>query len=337
MNKKVVVGVSGGIDSSFTCWKLKEMGYEPIGLHLSFTNKKKDFNLDFFKKHKIKIHTLNLEKKFQNCVISYFKNNLLDGKTPNPCVICNKLFKFKNLIDFADKNNIYYIASGHYANVIEKEGLYYLQKGIDEKKDQSYFLCMLNQDILKRLILPLGKYKKTEIYNHMSKTTDYWHKKPQSQDICFIDDYNIFLKNHIGEKKGDIVNLKEEKLGVHNGYWYYTIGQRKGLGLSGGPYFVIKIDKIKNKVYVSNNKEELLSDYFYVINFNLINSIDLNNKKVQVKIRYKAKMNKAILTIIDKNKIKVNLLDKASQITNGQFCVFYKEKTVLGGGIILAK
>ncbi len=353
MGKKVFLGMSGGVDSSVAAIILKEQGYEVIGVTLKLWEDEKNkcalsTQVSDAKKVCDKLgiehHTFDFQELFKEKVIDNFVNEYFEGRTPNPCIECNKYLKFKQLLQKAEEMNVDYIATGHYAMVEFNEELnrYLLKKSNADKKDQTYVLYNLTQDQLKRIIFPLGTFNdKSEIREFAKKYELPVANKPDSQDICFIpsNDYHEFLEtnkkqNQINE--GNIVDLNGNVLGKHTGIINYTIGQRKGLGITyKEPLFVIDIDKERNEIVVGVEKETYRNE-LYANNLNWIMFDKLQNKmNVKAKTRYLAKQANATIEMIDNRTAKVIFDEPQKSITKGQSVVFYKDDYVVGGGIII--
>ncbi|MBU1177510.1 tRNA 2-thiouridine(34) synthase MnmA [Patescibacteria group bacterium] len=357
-NKKIVVGLSGGVDSSVSLLLLKKQGYEPIGVSLKYSSWKNKKNLlkeniccstesfNIAKKvcHKLKVpyHIIDERVDFEKKVMGYFLSVLKKKKTPNPCLVCNRLVKFNKLFEFAKKNNIKYVATGHYAKVRKnkKTNLYELIKGKDSNKDQSYFLCLLKQNQLKNIIFPLGDYTKEEVYKIAKRNKfNFFSKIRQSQDLCFIDNKSIkdYLKKEIGIEPGDIVDNKGNVLGKHQGLHFYTIGQRKGINLPNGPWWVVKKDIKTNQLIVVNkendsalfNKKVIISNYYFISG-----KIPEKVIKVKAKIRFGQKGSSGKLCIKNSNTLELIFNKPQKAITPGQWAVFYQGNVCLGGGVI---
>lgn len=337
-NKKAIVAMSGGIDSSVSAALLQRAGFDVIGVFMKFwaDGPKSVVNrcctLESEKKARlvaekldIPFYVFNFEKEFKKKVVDYFLAEYRAGRTPNPCVVCNKEIKFGLLFKKILSLNADYIATGHYAR-LRQEKLY---KGKDKNKDQSYFLWKLNQKILKKTLFPVGDYTKTEVRKLAKKFKLPVLNIPESQEVCFIQTTTAdFLKKHLKSKPGNIINTKGMVIGKHNGLWFYTVGQRKGIRLPGGPYYVLDKDTKKNALIVSKNEKSLYKKELRFKEANWIKGAKLP-LRVNVQIRYR---HKASLATVKKNKV---IFDKPQRaITLGQSVVFYKGRELLGGGII---
>ena len=334
MLKKVLLGMSGGVDSSVSAIILKK-DYEVIGCTLNLISDKENIDAkEVCNKLGIKYISLNYINEFKKDVIDYFIDEYRSCRTPNPCVMCNKKVKFKYLYDYIKKNDIDYIATGHYAKIID--GMLY--KAFDKNKDQSYFLAYVNKDIFKKVLFPLQDMVKTDVRKIAIENDLITARKKDSTGICFIGERNFtkFLKNYLPNQSGDIIDYEtKEVLGKHNGLMYYTIGQRKGLNLGGASdkIFVVDKDLENNILYVCSGDENkyLYSTEAIIEEFNF-----LSNKRVEkctCKFRYRQQDIECNVTYLDNNEIKVNYKN-AKAVTPGQFCVLYLGDECLGGGII---
>ncbi len=328
-NKKtVVLGMSGGVDSSVALYLLKEQGFDVVGVTLKFF-KGQDIETAerVCQKYKVRHLTINAEKLFEEKIISYFLKEFEKGRTPSPCFFCNRDVKLELLLDVAKKEKAQYISTGHYARI--KDGL--LLQSKDETKDQTYFLAFLKKKHLAKLILPLGDYTKQEVYIIAKKEKIKVQEKP-SQDLCFITNkVGEFLKKRLGEKEGKIIDTKGNILGEHKGVWFYTFGQRKGIKLAGGPFWVKGFDK--NNLIVTKDEEELFSKKILISNLNFIVEKPKKPIQVEVKIRYKQELGKAVLKVKD-NRAELVFKKPQRAPTPGQIAVFYKGKVCMGGGVI---
>ena len=351
MKKRVLLGMSGGVDSSTSAIYLIEKGYEVIGATMKLIEKKscEDTSISdakqVCKNLGIEHIVLDYKESFKKRVIDYFIEEYSNCRTPNPCVECNKFLKFGLLFEKAKELNCDFIATGHYAKTefSEKYNQYVLKKSNEEKKDQTYFLYGIPKNELEHLIFPLQDNKtKNETRLKAESKGLIVSKKKDSQEICFISDnnYKKFLEQNMKKAKtqGDIVLKTGEILGKHNGLVNYTIGQRKGLQISyKEPLYVIKLDNENNQVVVGSEKD-LYSNELKATNVNwLVDSINLENPvKCMAKVRYRAKETNAIVSFEKKNIVKVVFEQPQRAITPGQSVVFYdNDGIVLGGGIIM--
>jgi len=343
LKKKVVVAMSGGVDSSLTAALLKEQGYDVLGITIRHYEGNENLELAEQAAQNLKIpwHVLDFTKEFKNIVIDYFCQEYLTGRTPNPCVICNLKIKFGLLWEKMKSLSPDYLATGHYAineyNQMSKKFL--LKRGLDESKDQSYFLYRLNQEILPCVLFPLGKFKKSQTRELAKKYGLKNFKKAESQEICFIrdDNYRKFLTQYIKDaiKPGKFKDKKGNILGEHQGIPFYTIGQRRKLGVSlNKRMYVTEINSNKNVIILSDDKD-LYKDKLLVKNLSFISGDKLSNSiKAEVKIRYNSKKSPAIIFPYDEDRILINFEKPQRAITPGQSAVFYQGDVVVGGGII---
>ena len=356
---KVLVAMSGGLDSSVTAMLLHEQGYEVIGLtmktwdYASSGGSKKttgccsldDINDARILSVNMGFHhmILDIRDEFGDYIIDNFVNEYISGRTPNPCVLCNTHIKWDALLRRADQMGCEFIATGHYANVRKENGRYVVSKGRDANKDQSYVLWGLSQESLARTMLPLGNYTKDEIRKMaLDRGYEEFVKKSESYEICFIpdNDYRSFLKRKVEGleervKGGNFLNTSGEVIGVHEGYPFYTIGQRKGLGIAlGDPMYVTEIDAKENTVTLGT-EDDLKKAYALVQNPNFIKYDKLPvGEEVLTKIRYKDKGTMSNLKLTDAGDVEVTFLDHVRGIAPGQSAVFYEGDDVLGGGFI---
>ena len=354
-NKTVVVGMSGGVDSSVAAILLKEQGYNVIGLFMrnwdsSINNdylgnpnldndicpQEQDYNdaKAVCDKIGIPLHRIDFVKEYWDYVFEYFLDELKKGRTPNPDIMCNKYIKFDYFAKEAKKLGADYIATGHYAKM--EDG--YLKRSLDQNKDQTYFLSQVSGDQLKNVIFPLGDIVKTDVRKIAEENGLITAKKKDSTGICFIGERNFknFLKNYLPNQAGDIVNIETNKiLGKHIGLMYYTIGQRKGLEVGGtkDKLFVVGKDLKKNILYVCEGEDNdyLLSNSCIVedVNFNC----SLRPTEMTAKFRYRQPDNKVRVEYLEDGDLLVRY-DNVKSVTPGQACVFYQDDICLGGGIV---
>jgi len=345
MNKKVVIGLSGGVDSTIAALLLKNQGYDVIGLHFCFNNEKYDKNVNKVA-HKLNIPLINLtiDDDFEK-VKKHFANEYLQGRTPSPCTFCNKHIKWKKIIDFADRNQIKFVSSGHYIRKKIKNGHFYLQKGIDPIKDQSYFLWELESVTIKRMITPLGDYTKEEV-RQLAKENGFVDlaRQKESMGVCFLhnNDYRQFLNHYVPDKlehikTGIVRDENNQIVGTHKGYVYYTIGQKRDLQLNiHRPAYVGEINVAKNELKIGT-KPSLYHRYILLKNIHLINPHEIaENFLMHINIRGLGinPSKPAIVKSFASDTMELELQSAAWAVAPGQPVVFYNEEDlVLGGGI----
>ncbi|MBN1823801.1 MAG: tRNA 2-thiouridine(34) synthase MnmA [Endomicrobiales bacterium] len=352
--KKVLVAMSGGVDSSTAAFLLKKQGYEVAGATMKLWRGKGGASkpgerrlLDDVREAKrvcdflgIRHYTFNLEKDFKKCVVDNFVYEYLSGRTPNPCIVCNERIKFGLLMQRAKELGFDYLSTGHYA-VIEKRGKeYFLKKGADTRKDQSYVLYNLGQGELSRLLFPIGKMKKEKVRELARKGRLPVARRPESQEICFIKgSYPDFLRSYVRGfggimERGRITDTSGRTLGFHKGFPFYTIGQRSGLGLSSAvPLYVRRIDPHKNRLLVGTREEASSA----MCSVKRVSWVSGRRPKLpmrcEVKIRYLHRPSKAKIGTAKKG-VKIFFSEPQFAVTPGQSAVFYSGDVVLGGGVI---
>ncbi len=341
--KSVYVGMSGGVDSSVAALLLLEKGYKVTGFTLDLWEKEDNRDIADAKsvceKLGIPHETVQLHELFREKVISEFLNEYKLGRTPNPCIFCNKHIKFGAMVEYIKEKNADFVATGHYARVCEKDGRYFFRKGIDEKKDQTYMFHTLSQEVISKILMPLGEYVKEEVRSIAEKNGFVSANRPDSQDICFLEGValtDFIRKNAPGQlKKGNITDIAGNILGTHNGISCYTIGQRKGLGIaSDKKIYVTAVDAESNTVILDEEKY-IFTDRLYASDINF-QPFDTPREpvEVQAKIRYAAKPTKAMVIPDEKGGAIVEFTEKQRAVTPGQSIVFYNDDVLLGGGII---
>ncbi len=350
--KKVVIGLSGGVDSAVAAYLLKEQGYEVIGVMLNLSQ-----NDEIYLLHEggccslssvldarkvaelldIPFYVLNYKEVFKEKIVDYFVDEYVSGKTPNPCIECNRHIKFGKFLKSAKTLGADYVATGHYARVEKENDKYVLKKGVDRRKDQTYMLYTLTQNHLKNIIMPCGEYTKDQVREIAKKIGMDIHNKKDSEEICFVPDGNHgkFISEIKKVEEGNFIDKNGKILGKHKGITYYTIGQRKGLNLSlGKPGYVIEIKPKTNEIVIGD-EEDIFFNNAIVDKVNIISGENFEDGfMVQAKIRYQAKPCDAKLFRINDNEIKVVFDSPQRAMTKGQSLVFYDGDILIGGGII---
>ncbi len=355
--KKVLVAMSGGLDSSVAAKMLVDQGYQVAGIFLHFWKDETDPNksensccsLESFLDAKsvaskigIPLFSFDYSRQFKKKVVDYFIKSYQAGLTPNPCIVCNREIKLGKLLNQAKALGYDYLASGHYLKLLRKDKETYVYRAKDKTKDQSYFLYTLNQKQFNSLLFPLGNYYKTEVRQLAKEYNLKVANKVESQDICFLNGpHNNFLKRHLKLKKGDIKLIGDTKvIGQHEGLPLYTIGQRRGINIGGsGPYYVYSLDYKKNILWVVDNWDDksLYRKEFSIseINWTTKNKVQLP-LKCQVLIRYG---HESVACLVEKGdyigELKVSLNKKTRAITPGQSAVFYLNRRLIGGGVVI--
>lgn len=334
--------MSGGVDSTACALMLREK-YEVEGFFMALAQpnlqEQKERVQQIASKLDIKLNIIELSDEFKDKVLNYFSSSYFDGLTPNPCVICNKKIKFGLFLDTMISADMDMMATGHYANIAETDGLFRLFCGNDERKDQSYFLSRLNQGQLSRLLFPLGGMDKNTIYDFVESHGFHDFRGLESQDVCFLENNQLgsYLDNqvHTQVAPGNIITREGKILGKHKGLHHYTIGQRKGLGISStAPLYVIAIDAKRNMIIVGSN-EELFRKNLQVKQIRWIaeKAPDLNDQYT-IRIRYSHRGSPAKISQLENDRGQIVFTEAQRAVTPGQFAVIYKANELLGSGII---
>lgn len=352
--KRVILGMSGGVDSSVCAYLLKEQGYEVIGVFMKNWDEEDEEGVctatqDYDDVRRVADHlgipyyTVNFTKEYWDRVFTYFLDEYKKGRTPNPDVMCNQEIKFNAFLDYALKLDADYIAMGHYAQVREKDGEYQLLRGLDENKDQSYFLSRITSEALSKTLFPVGHLTKPQVREIAEKMGLFTAKKKDSTGVCFIGerDFDKFLDQYILAKPGEMRTLDGELVGKHTGLIHYTIGQRKGIGIggvgSGEPWFVVDKDIEKNILIVGQGEENkaLYSRLLVAEDVKWISNKDPEYPMdCTVKIRYRQKDVSAQVTKTHGDRLIVTFKEPVRAVTPGQVVVFYDNEVCLGSGII---
>ncbi len=352
MKKRVLIAMSGGVDSSVAAALLKEQGYEAVGAtlkiwpkeHCGCSAERMCCSLKDTEDAKkvcdalgIRHYVLNFEELFREEVIDYFTGEYLNGRTPNPCIVCNQKVKFGGLWRKARELECDFISTGHYA-IIDRNRYTGLREAADKHKDQSYVLFSINREQLNGILFPIGSIAKTEIRRISKELNLPVHDKPESQEICFVpgNNYSDFIKEYCGiePRQGRIIDVNGRVLGKHKGFWNFTIGQRRGMGIAyKKPLYVISI-KAEENIIVVGERALACKKKFLVKKINWLADKPAGEFEAMVKIRYNHRKAKAVLRKRQNNKIEVEFEFGQNAITPGQAAVFYKGEYVTGGGWI---
>lgn len=349
---RVVVGMSGGVDSSVAALLLKEQGYDVVGIFMKNWDDTDEFGVctateDFddvvrvCNQLDIPYYSVNFEKQYWDKVFTYFLDEYKAGRTPNPDVMCNKEIKFKAFLDYALDLGADYLATGHYAQVRENNGKYEMLRGVDSNKDQTYFLNQLSSDILEKVMFPLGHLPKSKVREIAKEHGLATATKKDSTGICFIGERNFkeFLSEYLPAQPGEMQTLSGEVKGKHDGLMYYTIGQRQGLGIggSGDPWFVVGKNLKENILYVEQGfeHESLYSEELIATDLNWINPDDISETfTCTAKFRYRQEDSGVTVQLLENGNARVIFDENQRAITPGQAVVFYDGEVCLGGGTI---
>ncbi len=348
--KRVVVGMSGGVDSSVTAFLLKEQGYDVIGVFMKNWDDTNEFGVCTATKDyedvirvcnqiNIPYYAVNFEQQYWDKVFTYFLDEYKHGRTPNPDVMCNKEIKFKAFLDYALSLGADYVATGHYAQVRSINGEVELLRGVDHNKDQTYFLNQISKDVLQKVLFPLGHLEKAEVRKIAAQHGLATAMKKDSTGICFIGERNFkeFLSGYLPAQPGKMETIHGELKGNHDGLMYYTIGQRHGLGIGGegDAWFVVGKNVKDNVLYVEqgDQNEFLYSDQLIASNMNWLKEV-APSFTCTAKFRYRQKDSKVTVTLLENGKVQVHFHHPERAITPGQAVVFYQDDICLGGGTI---
>lgn len=348
---KIAVLVSGGVDSTVALRLLQEQGHEVTAFYLKIWLEDElaylgdcpwEQDLAFVRsvcqQAQVSLEVLSLQKEYWDYVVAYTIAEIKMGRTPNPDIFCNKYVKFGFFLDKIDAS-YQKVATGHYAQIEEKDGLFYLKMSPDQVKDQTYFLSQLSQAQIARALFPIGHMPKPEV-RALAQRYDVPNKdRKDSQGICFLGKlkFNDFIKHHVGERPGAMIEFETgKKLGEHKGFWFHTIGQRQGSGLAGGPWYVVAKDIAQNRVYFSRSyfSSDKLRDSFTITNCNWLSGGWPRKNELKVKIRHGKTMYDCMLTAHNDGSGFVQLSVQDQGLAAGQFAVFYDEDVCLGAGMI---
>ena len=355
-DRRVLIGMSGGIDSTAACLMLQDQGYEVVGVTMRVFDIASQLTpngeprfveeaREVAERLGVAHYVADEREGFRNQIVQYFIDEYMQGRTPNPCVMCNPQFKFRVLTEWADRLDCGYIATGHYVQTICDDGHYYIVTGDDPQKDQSYFLWNLSQEVLSRCVFPLGGWKKPDVRQYLAdKGFALKAKEGESMEVCFIEgDYRDFLREHCPQiaqiGPGKFVDAMGRTLGVHQGYPYYTIGQRKGLGIAlGKPAYVLKINPDKNTVMLGD-AAQLLARYMLIEQLRLVDAERFfSESSLSVRIRYRSRSVPCeVVREVDDGRFLIRFFEEVSAITPGQSAVFYVGNRLVGGAFIASQ
>ncbi len=336
---KILVAMSGGVDSTVTAYKLKNAGHEVIGCYMKLHGKPNYHEENIKKVEKvanflqIPYHILDLQEDFKNKVYMPFVDTYKEGKTPNPCALCNRFIKLGKLLEFAKSLGCEKLATGHYARLENN----LIRTAVDESKDQSYFLASADKEALKYLIFPLGEMKKEDVKKFASaiEVLKSFATQKESSEICFVEDTYVQVLDQFMDTKipGEVLDSSGKVVGKHEGYMHYTIGKRRGFEVRGAhePHFVLKINPKQNQIIVGT-KEELKINEFKLKNINLF--IDAKELDCEVKIRYRSKSTPCKVIISDDKSASISLKESVYGLASGQMAVFYDDDKVIASGFI---
>jgi len=339
VSKRVLLGMSGGVDSTVSAVLLQKEGYDVIGVYMKLHDNEAYHQENFAKAKKvanylnIDIHYHDLTQEFNKEVYEYFIQGYKDGITPNPCVMCNRTIKFGAMVDFADSLQIEKVATGHYL----RSDATFIYKAVDETKDQSYFLAEVKKEVIPRLLFPLGQWHKSDVKEFASQIEPLkeFATQKESSEICFVPNlYTDILSKHMDiDLEGDVLDSDGKIVGKHKGYMHYTIGKRRGFSVHGAhdPHFVLSTNPSSNEITVGK-KEELSESRFEISNINLFE--DLEHFECDVKVRYRTSSVRASVKLDGDGHGLVELKEPVYGLAKGQFAVFYDNDRLLGGGMI---
>jgi tRNA-specific 2-thiouridylase len=351
-SKKIICAMSGGVDSAVAATLLKEEGYDVVGVmmtlwsdpcteNLCCTSESMDLAKSAADILSIPFHVIDVKDIFYDKVVKYFIESYKNGETPNPCIACNRHVRWNSLFKFADQIGAEFVGSGHYARIRKtKSGSFQLLRGVDEGKDQSYVLYRLTQEQLSRTVFPIGRYLKSEVRTIAKKYDLPMAERSDSQDLCFVgkEGYRDFLMRYSAgaAKSGHIKSTQGEILGEHQGLAFYTIGQRKGLGISASKPVYVLSKSVEDNTIIVGTKDELGRDELTAKDVNWVSgSIPEKPFKAEAKIRYKTSDVPGIVSLLDKSRLHIKFDKSLPDITPGQSVVIYQDEVCIGGGIIL--